>query len=107
MALPRLLETTGVRGEWIHYSGSDYNQKLIAMLASDTAPDLIYFEAGWGAVPFDPEFGGDDDVEQWLDRASQWLHHPGDEDRGVTGGAMFPNPAYGVGREPAQDVRRH
>ena len=41
--MPRLLETTGVRGEWIHYSGSDYNQKLIAMLASDTAPDLIYF----------------------------------------------------------------
>ena len=38
-----LLETTRVRGEWIHFSGADYNQKLIAMLASDTAPDLIYF----------------------------------------------------------------
>ena len=23
--LPRLLETTGVRGEWIHFSGGDYN----------------------------------------------------------------------------------
>ena len=41
--LPRLLETTGVRGEWIHHSGAGYNEKLIAMLASDTAPDLIYF----------------------------------------------------------------
>jgi multiple sugar transport system substrate-binding protein len=41
--MPRLLETTGVRGEWIHFSGGDYNQKLISMLASDTAPDLIYF----------------------------------------------------------------
>ena len=41
--MPRLLETTGVRGEWIHHSGAGYNEKLFAMLASDTAPDLIYF----------------------------------------------------------------
>src|SRR5688500_18028119 len=41
--LPRLLETTGVKGEWIHHSGAGYNEKLITMLASDTAPDLIYF----------------------------------------------------------------
>src|SRR3990170_280686 len=34
--MPRLLETTGVKGEWIHHSGGGYNEKLFAMLASDT-----------------------------------------------------------------------
>lgn len=41
--MPQLLETTGVKGEWIHFSGAGYYDKLFAMLASDTAPDLIYY----------------------------------------------------------------
>jgi multiple sugar transport system substrate-binding protein len=41
--LPRLLETTGVKGEWIHFTGSGYYDKLVAMMASDTAPDLFLF----------------------------------------------------------------
>jgi multiple sugar transport system substrate-binding protein len=41
--MPLLLETTGVKGEWIHFTGAGYYDKLFAMLASDTAPDLIYY----------------------------------------------------------------
>ena len=64
-------------------------------------------KAGAPALLVDPQFGSDDDVEQGLDRPSQRPHHPGNEDRGVTGGAMVPNPAYGFRREPAQDVGGH
>lgn len=41
--LPRLEDTTGVKGQWIHFSGNGYYDKLFAMMASDTAPDLFLF----------------------------------------------------------------
>jgi multiple sugar transport system substrate-binding protein len=47
--MPRLLETTGVKGEWIHFSGPGYYDKLFAMMASDTAPDLYLFAPSYFA----------------------------------------------------------
>jgi multiple sugar transport system substrate-binding protein len=41
--LPRLEETTGVKGQWIHATGTGYYDKLFSMMASDTAPDLFLF----------------------------------------------------------------
>jgi multiple sugar transport system substrate-binding protein len=41
--MPLLEQTTGVKGEWIHFSGTGYYDKLISMMASDTAPDLFLF----------------------------------------------------------------
>ncbi|MBI3970874.1 MAG: sugar ABC transporter substrate-binding protein [Chloroflexi bacterium] len=40
----RIMETTGVKAEWIHTTGgNEYYDKLQAMAASDTAPDLFLF----------------------------------------------------------------
>jgi len=41
--LPQLEATTGVKGQWIHATGTGYYDKLFAMMASDTAPDLFLF----------------------------------------------------------------
>jgi multiple sugar transport system substrate-binding protein len=41
--MPLLLDQTGVKGQWIHYSGDGYYDKLFAMMSSDTAPDLYLF----------------------------------------------------------------
>ena len=47
--MPRLLETTGVKGEWIHFTGAGYYDKLFSMFASDTAPDLFLFAPNYFA----------------------------------------------------------
>jgi multiple sugar transport system substrate-binding protein len=47
--MPRLLETTGVTGEWIHFTGAGYYDKLLAMMAADSAPDLFLFAPSYFA----------------------------------------------------------
>jgi multiple sugar transport system substrate-binding protein len=47
--MPKLLETTGVKGEWIHFSGPGYYDKLLSMMAGDTAPDLFLFAPSYFA----------------------------------------------------------
>ncbi|CAA9228590.1 MAG: hypothetical protein AVDCRST_MAG77-857, partial [uncultured Chloroflexi bacterium] len=47
--MPKLLETTGVKGEWIHFNGAGYYDKLLSMMAGDTAPDLFLFAPSYFA----------------------------------------------------------
>ena len=47
--MPRLAETTGVKGEWVHFSGAGYYDKLFAMMAADTVPDLFLFAPSYFA----------------------------------------------------------
>jgi multiple sugar transport system substrate-binding protein len=47
--MPQLLETTGVKGEWIHFNGNGYYDKLLSMMAGDTAPDLFLFAPSYFA----------------------------------------------------------
>jgi multiple sugar transport system substrate-binding protein len=47
--MPALRDTTGVKGEWIHFSGNGYYDKLLSMMAGDTAPDLFLFAPSYFA----------------------------------------------------------
>ena len=54
-------------------------------------------EPGAPAVGVGGEVGGHDHVEQWSQRAGQRAHHPGDQDRRVSGVAVLTNPADRLG----------
>ncbi len=64
-------------------------------------------KAGTAALLVDSKLGGDDDVEQRLNRPGQRPHHASDQDGGVSRGTMLPDPAHRLRREPAQDLGSH